>query len=77
MLHTKQAQRGGRGIALPILEPGAKGHCHTLAALSPGKALLPIVKEAGWFLGQVWMGSNPQPCSLWQVAISYCCPGHL
>jgi len=32
------------------------GQHHTLAALPPRKERVPIVKEAGWASGLVWMG---------------------
>jgi hypothetical protein len=68
MLHAKQAQTGGRGIALPMLGPGTRRQW--IISATPQllylqeKALLPIVKEVGWDLGPVWMGSNLLPCSL-------------
>ena len=50
-----------RGIALPILDSGARGggggQRHAPAALyTPKRRPVPIVQEPGWASGPVWMG---------------------
>jgi len=42
-LHSKQAQWGGRGVAIPMQDLGA------------GRGWVSIVQEAGWASGPVWM----------------------
>ena len=37
---------------------GVGGQRHALAALPPGKDPVPIVQEAGWAPGPVWMGAE-------------------
>jgi hypothetical protein len=34
------------------------GGCHAPAAFTPWKELVPIVQEAGWALGPVWIGAE-------------------
>jgi len=60
LLHAKQAQRGGRGTAVTILNPGTTEgwsvphpDCFT-----PGREryLVLIVQKAGWALRLVWVG---------------------
>jgi hypothetical protein len=54
---------GGRGMALPILDPGTRRWwvvCVTPQLLYHWeKAPLLIVQEVVWASGPVWMGSNP------------------
>jgi hypothetical protein len=35
---------------------GVDGQCHGLATFPQERALVPIVQEAGWAPGPVWMG---------------------
>ena len=37
---------------------GVGGQCHALAAFTPGKDAVPIVQEAGWAPGPVWIGAE-------------------
>jgi len=37
---------------------GAGGQRHALAAFAPGKDPVPIVQEAGWAPGPVWIGAE-------------------
>jgi len=37
---------------------GVMGQRHAPAALYPGKDPVPIVQEAGWALGSVWIGAE-------------------
>jgi hypothetical protein len=37
---------------------GVRGQRHALAALYPGKDPVPIVQEAGWAPGSVWIGAE-------------------
>lgn len=50
MIHSKQAQRGGRGIDLPILDPGTKGSGYLVP--HPGcftfRKSLVTYREGGW-----------------------------
>ena len=52
VLHAKQAQEGGRGIALPILDAGArKGWwvvCNTPMLFTPRKETLYAMYTEGW-----------------------------
>jgi hypothetical protein len=71
-LHAKQAQRGGIGIALPILDHGAitgvGGKGHEPAALPPGKRPDTLYRKLGGNSGRSgWVrkmsrhrGSNPE-----------------
>jgi len=34
------------------------GQCHASAALYPGKDPVPVVQEAGWAPGPVWIGAE-------------------
>ena len=59
LLHAQQAHGGGRGIALPMLDPGARREW-VVGAMPPllyawGRDLVPIVQEAGLASGPVWM----------------------
>jgi len=40
---------------------GVGGQPHTRPPLPPGKDLIPIVQEAGWASGPVWMGRKSRP----------------
>jgi hypothetical protein len=59
LLHAKQAQRGGRGIALPILNLGARRE--RVVSIMPWllhsweRDPVPVVQEAEWTSGPVWM----------------------
>ena len=37
---------------------GVGGQCHAPAAFTPGKDPVPIVQEAGWAPGPVWIGAE-------------------
>ena len=37
---------------------GVSGHRHAPAAFTPGKDPVPIVQEAGWAPGPVWIGAK-------------------
>jgi hypothetical protein len=37
---------------------GVGGQRHAPAAFTPGKDLVPIVQEAGWATGPVWIGAE-------------------
>jgi len=37
---------------------GVGGQRHALAAFTPGKDWIPIVQEAGWAPGSVWIGAE-------------------
>jgi hypothetical protein len=55
-----KAQRGGRGIALHFLDLGARrgwvvSNSTMPRPLYPGKDPVPIIQEAGWAAGPVWM----------------------
>jgi len=61
-----QALRVSRGIALLFPRTfgtrwGWGGQPHAWAASTPGKDLVPIVQEAGWATGPVWMGGKSRP----------------
>jgi len=51
---------GSRGIALLFHDHGTRvrGQRQALAALYPGKDLVPIAQEAGWAPGSVWTGAE-------------------
>ena len=40
---------------------GVCGQQHATATLSPGKDPVPILQEAGWAPGPVWMGRKSRP----------------
>jgi len=56
-----------RGIALLFLGPsalewdGVGGQPHALTASTHRKNPVPIVQEAGWVPGPVWMGGKSRP----------------
>jgi hypothetical protein len=57
LLQASWPWRGGRGIALPILNLSTRRGwviSTTPPLLNPGKDMVPIVKEAGWAPGPVW-----------------------
>jgi hypothetical protein len=61
LIHTTQAQRGGRCIALPILDPGTRMWWWVIEALPhllyfQERRPLSTVEEAGWALGPVRVG---------------------
>jgi hypothetical protein len=37
---------------------GGGGQCHAPAAFTPGKDPVPLVQEAGWAPGTVWIGAK-------------------
>ena len=37
---------------------GVRGQCHSPATFTPGKDPVPIVQEAGWAPGPVWIGAE-------------------
>jgi len=51
---------------------GVGGQCHALAGhFTPGKDLVPIVEEAGWAPGPVWMDAkNLAPTRLYLVLLT-------
>jgi hypothetical protein len=61
-LHAKQAEMGGRGIAVPILDHDIRrgwvvsATPYPIYPLPQEKDLVPIVQEAVWASGPVWMG---------------------
>ena len=61
----RTTHRGSRGIALPFHDHGTRrgwGVSVTPRPLStPGKDPVPIVQEAGWAPGLVWMAENLAP----------------
>ena len=55
---------------------GVGGQCHAPAPLPLEKDLVPIVQEAGWAPGPVWMGAeNLAPIGIlsWTVQPVACC----
>jgi hypothetical protein len=61
------------------------GYLHALTALWPGKRPVPIVQEAAWARGLVWMGAENfpvnefEPRTVWNVAsrfTDYAFPAH-
>jgi len=55
LLRAKQAQRGGRSVALPIIISVTR----RVLMVSAMPQLL-YLQEAGWALGPVWMGMENQ-----------------
>jgi len=57
-LHAKQAQRGGQGTALPILNPGTKGgQLNMTQLLHPCETdTVSTVQESGWSSGPARIG---------------------
>jgi len=43
---------------------GMGGRLHASATLPPGKDPVPIVQEAGWAPGPVWMGAEKSPTGI-------------
>ena len=62
-----KAQRGSRGIALLFHDLGTRWgwevgcQLHAPTAFTPGKDPVPIVQEAGWAPGPVWIGAENLP----------------
>jgi hypothetical protein len=57
-----QALRGGRGITICKLALTGDGFVSTmLCPLYPRKDLDPILQEAGWALGLIWMAQKISP----------------
>jgi len=51
---------------------GVGGH-HAPAAFTPGKDPVPIVQEAGWAPGPVWIGAgNLTPTGIWSPDLPAC-----
>jgi len=59
------AERLGRGIALLYHDRGTRRDWVVSSTLrphfTPGKDLVPILQEAGWAPGPVWMGGKSRP----------------
>jgi len=62
------AQRVGRGIALPFHDRGTRmgwggewSAARPGRTFTPGKDPVPILQEAGWAPGPVWMGGKSCP----------------
>ena len=59
------AQRAGRGIALPFHDCSTRGGWVVSSTprphFTPGKDPVPILQEAGWAPGPVWMGGKSRP----------------
>ena len=59
------AQRVGRGIALFLHDWSTRRGCVVSSTprphFTPGKDLVPILQEAGWAPGPVWMGGKSRP----------------
>ena len=59
------AQRVGRGIALLLHNRGTRRGCVVSSMpwlhFTPGKDPVPILQEAGWAPGPVWMGRKSRP----------------
>ena len=57
-----EAHRGSRGIALPFHDHDTRRGCGVSVTprplFTPGKDPVPIVKEAGWAPGPVWIGAE-------------------
>jgi hypothetical protein len=55
-----KAQRGSRGIALLFHDLGTRWGWVVggWAAFTPGKDPVPIIQEAGWAPGPVWIGTE-------------------
>jgi hypothetical protein len=62
------ASRVGSGIALPFLEHGIRRgwvvNSTSQSQFTPGKDLVPIVQEAGWAPGPVWMAGKFCPTGI-------------
>ena len=55
----RMAYRGSRGIALPFLDQGTRRGLGVITPpllFTPGKDPVPVIQEAGWASGPVWMG---------------------
>jgi hypothetical protein len=59
------AQTGVGGIALPVLNFGARCGCVVNVIPRPlypwERHPAPVVQEAGWALGPIWTGFDPRP----------------
>jgi len=59
------AQRVGRGIALLFHDRNTRRGCMVSSTprphFTPGKDSVPILQEAGWAPGPVWMGGKSRP----------------
>ena len=64
-LQATKALRESRGTALLFSRTsaldGVVGQPHAPAASTPGKDPVPILQEAEWTPGPVWMGGKPRP----------------
>jgi len=62
-------QKVGRGIALLFHDRGTRRGWAVSSTprsyFTPGKDPVPIVQEAGWAPGPVWMGGKPCPTRIW------------
>jgi len=69
LLYAQWAQRGGRGITLPVLDYGATRGWLVSTMPQPLYSQegdpVQIIQEAGWALGLVWIISPPRGFRPW------------
>ena len=70
--HAKQAQRGGRGIALPTLDPDTRKGWVISATLEPlysrRRKPVPILQEAAWAFGDGLIGAGKSRYNLGMIS---------